>query len=80
MADFDRVFKEVFSKEYVGAYLGSQRPWQSFFGDYTSTVSIGKKLISVAKAAGMRCKSCNASNEYAEPNQNDGSYLCYDCR
>lgn len=26
------------------------------------------------------CKICNTTNEYAQPNQSDGTYLCYDCR
>lgn len=26
------------------------------------------------------CKKCNEQNEYAEPNQPDGSYLCVSCR
>jgi hypothetical protein len=31
-----------------------------------------KKIIS--------CKCCNQTNEYAKPNQSDGSYICYNCR
>jgi len=26
------------------------------------------------------CKKCNAKNDYAEPNQKDGSYVCFECR
>lgn len=26
------------------------------------------------------CKKCNMKNEHAEPNQNDGTYVCYNCR
>lgn len=26
------------------------------------------------------CRKCNAKNEYANPNQPDGSYVCYECR
>lgn len=25
------------------------------------------------------CKECNTQNEYALPNQKDGSYICYNC-
>ena len=32
------------------------------------------------KGNGMHCSSCNALNEYAEPNQKDGTYRCYECR
>ena len=26
------------------------------------------------------CKKCNEKNDYAEPNQPDGGYVCYQCR
>mgnify|MGYP001561891562 CR=1 FL=1 len=26
------------------------------------------------------CKTCSMVNEYAESNQSDGSYICYNCR
>lgn len=29
---------------------------------------------------GCNCRKCNGKNPYAEPNQKDGSYLCYECR
>lgn len=32
------------------------------------------------RASCMNCKTCNMHNEYAEPNQDDGGYLCYECR
>lgn len=33
-----------------------------------------------AKPAGMACNKCKDFNEYAEPNQQDGTHLCYRCR
>jgi hypothetical protein len=34
-----------------------------------------------AKAVGpLSCKSCNTINEYAEPNQPNGTYICYNCK
>lgn len=32
------------------------------------------------KDPGCRCRKCKEFNEYAEPNQEDGSFLCYTCR
>lgn len=29
---------------------------------------------------GVTCKKCNISNEYANTNQPDGSFICYGCR
>lgn len=31
-------------------------------------------------ADGMRCQKCKTFYEYAEPNQEDGSMICYSCR
>lgn len=32
------------------------------------------------KSCGAKCCKCKTFNEYAEPNQKDGSYICYECR
>jgi len=32
------------------------------------------------ESLGVHCKKCNNFNEYAEGNQKDGNYLCYECR
>ena len=34
----------------------------------------------VAKATGFNCKACNFRNDFAEANQDDGTYLCFNCR
>lgn len=34
----------------------------------------------VAKATGHHCKACNFRNDFAEANQDDGTYLCFNCR
>lgn len=39
-----------------------------------------KPAAPVAKKTGHNCRSCNSRNDYAEANQEDGSYLCYECR
>lgn len=31
-------------------------------------------------SGGMNCKKCNAYNQYAAPNQADGTFICYSCR
>lgn len=33
-----------------------------------------------AKTDGEVCGVCNSRNEFASPNQPDGSYICYGCR
>ena len=32
------------------------------------------------KKAVQVCKHCKLQNEYAIPNQSDGSYICYNCK
>lgn len=36
--------------------------------------------ISESNSNGSTCKKCNITNEYATPNQPDGSFICYKCR
>lgn len=40
----------------------------------------GKISLATGPIASCVCLRCNASNEYASPNQPDGSYVCYECR
>jgi hypothetical protein len=49
---------------------------------YTFETHILRKVESgmVAKSSGCRCKKCKTYNEYAESNQEDGSFICYSCR
>lgn len=35
---------------------------------------------SVARKTGFNCRGCNFRNEYAEANQEDGTYVCFNCR
>lgn len=32
------------------------------------------------KSEGASCRKCRDFNEYAEPNQEDGTFVCYSCR
>jgi hypothetical protein len=40
--------------------------------------NFGKDVIKTN--SGMNCSQCNLLNEYAVPNQSNGTYLCYSCR
>ncbi len=33
-----------------------------------------------AKPEPVVCAKCNMKNDFGEPNQSDGSYICYGCR
>lgn len=35
---------------------------------------------SSVKPNGINCKKCNMRNEWAVPNKDDGTYLCFECR
>ncbi len=37
-------------------------------------------ITTTPKATGFSCKRCNQQNDYAEANQPDGSYVCFNCR
>lgn len=37
-------------------------------------------VVRMAPVGGMKCTKCNITNEYAGPNQKDGTYVCYVCR
>ncbi len=37
-------------------------------------------LSQVVVATGCICKRCNSKNDFAAPNQKDGSYVCFECR
>ncbi len=44
-----------------------------------SRVRFFKETISPSNN-GCVCHRCNARNEYAAPNQKDGTYICFECR
>ncbi len=37
-------------------------------------------LTAVSVSTGCICKRCNSKNDFAAPNQKDGSYVCFECR
>lgn len=38
------------------------------------------KTVPTKISCGYSCASCNQHNEYAEPNQSNGTYICFNCR
>ena len=63
---------ELLPAGYCNKPKGGQTAWVT----KPSTTS----AVRMAPVGGMVCKSCNAKNEYAGPNQSDGTYVCYQCR
>lgn len=49
-----------------------------FFGGNKTTDNFDIKPPVVE--TGCNCAKCNEFNEYAEPNQSNGTYVCYRCR
>ncbi len=71
---------------YVDTYDANTKPWSGWwlFGG-TSWLPCDDSIIAtsngnMATAWGAVCKLCNSKNEYAAPNQSDGTYVCYECR
>lgn len=60
--------------------------WISDNASIHNVVSMGKGTTAMAVASpvssGMKCavKVCGTFNNYAEPNQPDGSHICFSCR
>ncbi len=48
------------------------------YGEVYQTSVIGFPLLNTV--TGHNCKTCNSRNDYANSNQADGSYVCYECR
>lgn len=69
-----------------GYYYVSNAP-QVFTFTYSGATRIGGTVQEFAdpeekkpESKGCLCKKCNDFNEYAEPNQEDGTFICYGCR
>ena len=41
---------------------------------------ISNPSLSKSSTTGCICRKCKTPNEFAAPNQSDGSYLCFECR
>lgn len=52
------------------------------FGEFTFVPTADKKWEPPKDAppGGSVCRKCHERNQYAAPNQKDGSYICYGCR
>lgn len=49
-------------------------------GVHSAVVGPNGAIAALAPTGGCVCKRCNMLNQYAAPNQKDGTYLCYGCR
>lgn len=60
----------------------STQPMGYYSSPTTVPVTPPKPAVSpsVSLNDGMHCKKCNEKNDYADPNQPDGTYVCYGCR
>lgn len=55
-------------------------PAQNTDGWTTFTFKFGDGPAKAPGKTGHNCKRCNSRNDYAEANQGDGSYICWECR
>jgi hypothetical protein len=60
---------------YVNAGSGWSAPF-TIGGDLNGEAPVQAKK----KSDGCSCKKCKDYSKYAEPNQEDGSFICYRCR
>jgi hypothetical protein len=50
------------------------------FPSGTIILTDGEQIIKNNSATGCTCMKCGQINEYAEPNQSDGTFLCFTCK
>lgn len=68
-------------------FLGKKATWISLSAlspkqktMLNTPIPIEQFYIKNYKTYGHHCKKCSSYNEYAEQNQSDGTYVCYNCR
>ncbi len=61
----------------VGGGGGGGGASQISFGDIEWAVPVEEKIVN---SDGCFCKKCKEFYQYAEPNQTDGTLICYGCR
>ncbi len=78
------ICKEMAAKGYAGYPLTLPSPAFTHSRHfYNGPGTPTPKSFPAAKAkakTGFNCCVCNSRNEYAEANQEDGTYCCYECR
>lgn len=59
-------------------YVNVGQGWYTAGGDLTgeATQTVAKKK----DKSGCSCKKCKDFNNFAEPNQDDGTFICWSCR
>lgn len=62
-----------------GSRLGSVLLYLVDFGADNEQWSL-LPLNHISSNSACICKKCNAQNEFALPNQKDGTYVCFECR
>jgi hypothetical protein len=60
-------------------YVNVGQGWYTVSGDLSGDTTQARAVKKKDKS-GCSCKKCKDYNEYAEPNQEDGSFICYRCR
>lgn len=53
---------------------------QKILSDQPKKLKLGWVIESFGIDQKQICTKCKTINEYAEPNQPDGTYICYGCR
>ena len=74
----------------TGMKLGAKMDWSLVEGTFThyygKVISSLEEIVYLTQntttnhSSGCICKRCNSKNDYAQPNQADGTYICFECR
>lgn len=77
--------QELYSNSYAKLFSGFDSDWQFAIPKPPDTEpglgdNVSTKTDDSNKRTGCSCAECKAFNEYGEPNQPNGQYVCYACR
>ncbi len=79
------IMKSIYSPTAVSAGLTGLNAWLPKSGGATFGLNRaaqpleGTPVVAVTKT-GFNCTKCNDKNDFAESNQPNGTYVCYQCR
>ena len=76
-----KMFNKTLYKLHQGGFVSNQTlSNDEEFPEGTILITDGDALIKNNSSNGCTCQKCGLHNEYAEPNQSDGTFLCFTCK
>jgi len=64
---------------YSTILLNYNKIWKVQY-ELSMQLASGQPIDNITNKTGCVCKLCNSLNEYAQPNQDNNTYICFNCR